>query len=287
MSSERNIRDRKLASHVGSLGRPPNRRTSHVGPLATLTASGNPDLLDIALREWRTISKQWERTADDFTMCSMAATLRGCRATLRETGNGFSIALSVVAVVVLMALAGCAPPEAGDLDVENERPSLTGEGGVANPNSEIEASDEVETENAPDSPGDPPDAMISKGRHRAPVTGVHSKGVGSGPDRLDTDTETRLIEEQMRLRGRIDTLDSQLKAFDINPPSRAARESDPRGRPEAIERRLDLERRTLEAQDRQIRRELRQLRNGSSPRSIGSGSQGTSSQGLFGGSGMQ
>jgi hypothetical protein len=197
-----------------------------------------------------------------------------------------------MAVVALMALAGCAAPEAGDLGVENEGPAIAGEGGEADPNAELrvpeqKAPEEMETDNAPDSPGDQPDTMISKGRRRAPVTTVPSDGVDRGADRHDSDVETRLIEEQMRLRGRIDTLDSQLKAFDINPPSRAARESDPRGRPEAIERRLDLERRTLEAQDRQIRRELRQLRNGSSPRSIGSGSQGTSSQGLFGGSGMQ
>jgi hypothetical protein len=225
-------------------------------------------------------------------MCSMAAAIRGRRANLRETGRGFSIPASMVAVVALMALAGCDVPGAGNLDVENEGSSMAGEGGIAGSNGEIEvpepkASEETEKDNAPDSPGNSLDTMISKGLRRAPAATGSSDGVDRGDDRLDSDTETRLIEEQMRLRGRIDTLDSQLKAFDINPPSRAARESDPRGRPEAIERRLDLERRTLEAQDRQIRRELRQLRNGSSPRSIGSGSQGTSSQGLFGGSGMQ
>ena len=215
---------------------------------------------------------------------------RGCRWTgdlrMNAKGRGRS-PLSVAAVVALVALAGCAAPGPGDPGVENEGPSIAGEGGVADPNAEIEVPEAMEMESPPDSTGDLPDTMSSKGRPRAPAATVPSDGVDRRDDRLDSDTETRLIEEQMRLRGRIDTLDSQLKAFDINPPSRAARESDPRGRPEAIERRLDLERRTLEAQDRQIRRELRQLRNGSSPRSIGSGSQGTSSQGLFGGSGMQ
>jgi hypothetical protein len=200
--------------------------------------------------------------------------------------------LSVVAVVALMALAGCAAPEAGDLGVENEGPAIAGEGGEADPNAELrvpeqKAPEDMEMDNAPDSPGDQPDTMISKGRRRAPVTTVPSGGVDRGADRRDSDTETRLIEEQMRLRGRIDTLDSQLKAFDINPPSRAARESDPRGRPEAIERRLDVERRTLEARDRRISRELRNLRDQPTPILPGSGSRGTSSPSLFGGSGMQ
>ena len=224
-------------------------------------------------------------------MCSMAAAIRGRRANLRETGRGFSIPASMVAVVALMALAGCDVPGAGNLDVENEGSSMAGEG-IAGSNGEIEvpepkASEETEKDNAPDSPGNSLDTMISKGLRRAPAATGSSDGVDRGDDRLDSDTETRLIEEQMRLRGRIDTLDSQLKAFDINPPSRAARESDPRGRPEAIERRLDVERRTLEARDRRISRELRNLRDQPTPILPGSGSRGTSSPSLFGGSGMQ
>jgi hypothetical protein len=190
-------------------------------------------------------------------------------------------------MVALVTLAACGAPGAGDLGVENREPSIAGDGGVGDPNGEREGPEETEIDKAPDSPEDPPDEMISKSRGRAPVPTVHSDGVGRRAGRLDTDTENRLIEDQMRVRGRINTLDRQLKAFDANPPSQAARESDPRGRPEAIERRLDLERRTLEAQDRRIRRELRQLRYGSSPGSVGSGSRGGSSQGLFGGSGLQ
>jgi len=221
-------------------------------------------------------------------MCSMAAAIRGRRVTLRERGKGISIPLSMVAVVALMALAGCETPGAGDLGVENEGSPMAGEGGAAGPNAEIEvpeqkAGDEKAVDNAPEIPGSSPDTMISKDRRGTPVTAVHSDGVGRGADRLDSDVETRLIEEQMRLRGRINTLDSQLRAFDINPPSRAARESDPRGRPEAIERRLDVERRTLEAQDRRIRRELRQLRRERTPISPGTESR----ESLFGGSGMQ
>ena len=216
-----------------------------------------------------------------------AAAIRGCGATLRQPGNGFSIPLSMVALVTLMSLAGCGAPGAGDLGVETAGPSMAGEGGVADPNAELrvpeeKAPEENEMENAPR-----PDAMISKGRRRTPVTTVPSDGVARGADRLDSDAETRLIEEQMRLRGRINTLDLQLRAFDRNPPSRAARESDPRGRPEAIERRLDVERRTLEAQNRRIRRELRHLRYQPTPGSVGPGSRGKSSQSLFGGSGPQ
>jgi len=225
-------------------------------------------------------------------MFLMAAAIRGRRANRRETLNGLCIAVSMVVVVALMSLAGCDVPGAGNLDVENEGSSMVGEGGVAGSNGEIEvpepkASEETEKDNVPEVPENDPDTMISKGYHRAPAATVPSDGVDRGDDRLDSDAETRLIEEQMRLRGRIDTLDSQLKAFDINPPSRAARESDSRGRPEAIERRLDVERRTLEARQRRIRRELRNLRDQPTPILPGSGSRGTSSPSLFGGSGMQ
>ena len=220
-----------------------------------------------------------------------AAAIRGCGATLRQPGNGFSIPLSMVALVTLMSLAGCGAPGARDLGVENEGPSMAGEGGVADPNAELQvpeekAPEENEMDNAPEIPGNRPDAMISKGRRRTPVTTVPSDGFARGGDRLDSDAETRLIEEQMRLQGRINTLDLQLRAFDRNPPSGAARESDPRGRPEAIERRLDVERRTLEARSRRIRRELRHLRYQPTPISPGRGSRGKSSRGMFGGSGL-
>jgi len=220
-------------------------------------------------------------------MCSKATAIRDRRATLRQPGKGFSIAISTVAVVALMALEGCGAPGAGDLGGENEDPSIAGEGEVADPNAEFRGPEEEEIDISPDSPGNSPDTMSSEGRRRAPVTSIPSDGVDWGDDRLDTDTETRLIEEQMRLRGRIDTLDRQLNAFDINPPSRAARESDSRGRPEAIERRLDIERRSLEARERRIGRELRQLRSQPTLLSPGPGSRENSSRSLFGGSGMQ
>jgi hypothetical protein len=212
-------------------------------------------------------------------MCSRGAAIRSWRATLGQTGKGFSIVLSMVAVVAVMALAGCDAPGPGDVGLENEGPAMAGEGGVADPNAELE----VFEESIPDSPENSADTMSSKGHRRTPAASVPSDGVDWGDDRRDSDAETRLIEEQMRLRGRINTLDSQLEAFDINPPSRAARESDRRGRPEAIERRLDVERRTLEARDRGIRRELRQLRREPTPISPGTGSR----ESLFGGSGMQ
>ncbi len=265
---------------------------SAFGPLAALTASGNLDLLNRAFREWRCFSRRREQTADDFEMGFKAAVIRGRRATLRQPGTGFSIPLSMVAAVTLMLLAGCEAPGAGDLGVENEVPPTAGEGGVADPNAalevlEEEAPDEKALESAPETPGNQPDTMTSKGRRRAPVSAFPSGGAGRGADRLDSDVETRLIEERMRVQGRINTLDTQLRAFDRNPPSRAAPESDRRGRPEAIERRLDVERRTLEAQHRRINRELRQLRYEPTPRSIGSGSRGNSSRGMFGGSGLQ
>jgi hypothetical protein len=222
-------------------------------------------------------------------MCFEAAAIRSHRATLRQLGKGLFLPLSVVPVVVLVSLAGCDTPGAGDLGVENEGPSIAGEGDVADPNAELrdpeeEAHEETETENAPEIPGDPPDAVISKGRRRAPVSTVRPEGVDWGADRFDSDAGIRLVEEQRRLQGRIKTLDRQLRAFDTNPPSRTARDSDPRGRPEVLERRLDLERRMLKAQDRRVRRELRLLRSETGSTSTDRGSPGTSSQGLFGGS---
>lgn len=220
-------------------------------------------------------------------MCSKAVAIRGRRAILRETGKGFSMAVSMVAVVAFMALAGCDLPGAENPDVQTEGSPMAGEEGGAGRNAEIETPEENALENAPDSPENDPDSMVSKSHRRAPASAFPSDGVDWGDDRLDSDAETWLIEEQMRLRGRINTLDRQLEAFDINPPSRAARASDSRGRPEPIERRLDIERRTLEARERRISRELRQLRYQQSPRSLGSGSRESSSQSLFGGSGMQ
>jgi hypothetical protein len=249
--------------------------------------SGNLDLLNRVFREWRNFFRQREPTADDFGMCFKAAAIRGRRATLRQPGKGFSIPLAMVAVVTLMALAGCDTPGAGDPGVESEGPSMAGEGGVAHPAAELQAPGEKEMDNAPEIPGNGADTMMSTGRRRAPVTTVPSDGVDWGADRLDSDAKNRLIAEEMRLQGRIKALDRQFRAFDTNPPSRAARESDPRGRPEVLERRLDVERNTLEAQVRQIRRELQWLRMEPSPTSRGPGSVGTSAPNLFGGSGMQ
>jgi hypothetical protein len=265
---------------------------SKLGPTAALTASGNPDLLKYVSREGRKFFRRRERTADNFEMGFKAAAIRGRRATLRQPGKGFSIPLSMLAVVAFMSLAGCDTPGSGDLGAENEGSSIAAGEGVADPNAEIEVPEEkapegVETKNAPENLGTRPDTMISTGRRRAPVTTAPSDGVDWGADRLDSDAKNRLTEQEMRLQGRIDTLDRQLKAFDTNPPSRAARESDPRGRPEVLERRLDVERETLKAQVRQIRRELRWLRMESSPTSTGPGSVGTSAPNLFGGSGMQ
>lgn len=222
-------------------------------------------------------------------MGAKAAAIRGRRATLRQLGKGFAMPLSMVAVVTFMALAGCDTPGAGDLAVESEGPSMAGEGGMADPDAELRAPEEKAMENGPQIPGTRTDTMSSTGGRGAPVTtvpsdGVPSDGVDWGAGRRDSDAKYRLIKEEMRLQGRIDTLDRQLRAFDTNPPSRAARESDPRGRPESIERRLDVERRTLEAQVRQIRRELQGLRMEQSPTSTSPGSRGTSSPSLFGGS---
>jgi hypothetical protein len=65
---------------------------------------------------------------------------------------------------------------------------------------------------------------------------------------------------------------------------RAARDADPRSRLEAVERRLNLERRTLEAHKRLIRCELRRLRYVPSPTFAGPRSRGKGAQSLFGGS---
>jgi hypothetical protein len=223
-------------------------------------------------------------------MCFKIAAIRVRRATLRQSGKGFSIPLAMVAAVTLMALAGCDTPGAG---VESEGPSMAGEGGVAHPDAVLQTPEEKAMDNAPEVPGNGADTMSSTGGRGAPVTaapsdgapsdGAPSGGVDWGADRHDSDAKNRLIAEEKRLQGRIRTLDLQLRAFDANPPSRAARESDPRGRPESIERRLNVERNTLEAQVRQVRRELQWLRMESSPTSTSAGSRGTSSPSLFGG----
>jgi len=49
--------------------------------------------------------------------------------------------------------------------------------------------------------------LISKGRRRAYVATVHSEGIFSAGDHLNSDAEARLIEQQSRLQGCPATLD--------------------------------------------------------------------------------
>lgn len=189
--------------------------------------------------------------------------------------------MPIVVAITLTALAACHLPAADNPSAETEGTSVVDEGSVPNGNADSRIPDGTAVENPTDASRDPTDSLMFEGRPPASVTTDPSNRISWGVDQPGSDSESRLIQEQMRLQGRIDILDRQLRAFDTNPPSRSAREADRRGRPEAIERRLDLERRTLEAQERQTRRDLRRLR--SERLSVGPGRQERGSQSLFGG----
>ena len=188
----------------------------------------------------------------------------------------------MVIVIALAFLAGCHVNGAGDLAVESEGSAMVGEEGVTKPDAEQQVSEDTAVVL-----GNPPDTMISRGPRHGSVATAPSEGVSWGNDQFGSDAETRLIQEQMLLQGHINILDRQLRAFDTNPPARSARDTDPRGRPEPVERRLDLERSMLLDQQRDIRRELQRLRFERPPIPVGPGFQGRGSQSLFGGSGRQ
>jgi hypothetical protein len=86
-------------------------------------------------------------TSNANAMCSVAAAIRSGRASYCELGNGFSILLSMVAPVTLMSLAGCHVHGTINLAVETEGPSMTEQGGAANPDAKHQIPEEKTMEN--------------------------------------------------------------------------------------------------------------------------------------------
>jgi hypothetical protein len=206
------------------------------------------------------------------------------QAYVNSTGP-FFILSAIAAAVALAFLAGCQVGGAGDLAVESEGPAMAGEERVSKPDAEQQVPEGKATEDTVVVPGVRPDTMISNGPRDGSVSTAPSDGVSWGADQADSDARSRLIQKQMLLQGQINILDLQLKAFDVNPPLRSARNADPRSRPEVLERRLDLERSMLIDQQRQINLELQSLRFGRPPMPAGPELRRGSSQSLFGGSG--
>jgi hypothetical protein len=129
--------------------------------------------------------------------------------------------------------------------------------GLANSNVEFRDPEVKTVGSSVELPGRKLDSMIFRGRRQPSVATIRSDGGSWDVDRLGFEAENRLTQEKMRVQGRIATLDTHFSAFDRNSHSRTGRDADPRCRPKAFERRMDLERRTLKAQSRQVRRELR------------------------------
>ncbi len=215
-----------------------------------------------------------------ITVCRDTAVIRSPRSSLRELGKGGIILFLMTVGVPMTLLQGCEGHGARSFDIESGERSMSQDGGVRDQTTKIQSPFEAVKDPAAIT-GNNWVAPILNSRRKIPTASTRSGTGFSDADRFDTDAEAGLIGQQMRINGRINTLDSQLRALDRSPPSHIDRGAD---HPEALGRRRNLERRALKSRERSVRRELQRLQHGQRPISASVGSRTRNSQNLFGGS---